>query len=124
MRRRQHPFPQRADENTNVVGLITDCTGDFDATAGVPGSAATGGECNSVSSSGNLPEKGTLPMDKETFTENVPSDAKSGCELEGKHEQSVPAPTPSPTNVAAEGSPHLSSLTEDHRRMRTGLRQQ
>ena len=38
---------------------------------------------------GNLQEKGTLPMDKETFTENVPSDAKGGCELEDKHEQSM-----------------------------------
>ena len=28
-------------------------------------------------------------MDKETFTENVPSDAKGGCELEEKHEQSM-----------------------------------
>ena len=106
-------------------------------------------------------------MDKETFTENVPSDAKGGCELEGKHEQSmlsvsqgynlcrddtdpcgfaekcqkicgsctvtslpipsstsphtpspqvpVPAPTPSPSNVIAEGDPHVSSLTDDHR---------
>ena len=43
-----------ADVNTNVVGLITDCTGDFDTTAGVPDSAAMGGDCNSVSSSGNL----------------------------------------------------------------------
>ena len=29
-----------ADVNTNVVGLITDCTGDFDAISGVHGSAA------------------------------------------------------------------------------------
>ena len=50
-----------------------------------------GGECSLVSSSGNLQEKGTSPMDKETFTENVPSDAKGGCELEGKHEQSMPS---------------------------------
>ena len=78
-----------ADVKTNVVGLITDCAGDFDAIAGVHGSAAMGGDCNSVSSSGNLQEKGTLPMDKETFTENIPSDAKSGCEFEGKHEQSI-----------------------------------
>ena len=78
-----------ADVNTNVVGLITDCTGGFGTTAGVPDSAATGGVCNLVSSSGNLQEKETLPMDKETFTENVPSDAKGGCELEGEHEQSM-----------------------------------
>ena len=32
-----------ADVNTNVVGLITDCTGDFGTTAGVPDSAAMGG---------------------------------------------------------------------------------
>ena len=31
-------------------------------------------------------------MDKETFTENVPSDAKGGCELEEKHEQSMHHP--------------------------------
>ena len=74
-------------------------------------------------------EKGTLPMDQETFTENVPSDAKGGCELEGKHEQSmlsvsqwytlcrdgadpcgfaekgqpVPAPTPSPSKRHCRG---------------------
>ena len=78
-----------ADVNTNVVGLITDCTGDFDAIARVPDSAAMGGEWNLVSSSGNLQEKGTSPMDKETFTENVPADAKGGCELEEKHEQSM-----------------------------------
>ena len=30
-----------ADVNTNVVGFITDCTGDFDAISGVHGSAAT-----------------------------------------------------------------------------------
>ena len=29
-----------ADVNTKVVGLVTDCTGDFDTTAGVPDSAA------------------------------------------------------------------------------------
>ena len=134
---------------------------------GVPDSAAMGGDRNLVSSSGNLQEKGTLPMDRETFTENVPSDTKSGCEFEGKHEQSmlsvsqeynlcrddtdpcgfqekcqkicgsctetslpipsstsphtpsppvpVPAPTPSPSNVIAEGDPHVSSLTDEHR---------
>ena len=76
-----------AHVNTNVVGLIMDRTGDFDATARVPDSAAMGGEFNLVSS--NLQEKGTLPMDKETFTENVPSDVKGRCELEGKHEQSM-----------------------------------
>ena len=76
-------------DSTNVAGLITDCTGDFDATAGVPDSAAMGGGCNLVSSSGTLQEKGTLPMDKDTFTENVPSDAKGVCELEEKHEQSM-----------------------------------
>ena len=75
--------------NTNVVGLTMDCTVDFGTTAGVPDSAAMGGECSTVSSSGNLQEKGTLPMDKETFTENVPPDAKGGCELEEKHEQSM-----------------------------------
>ena len=42
-----------------------------------------------MSSSGNLQERVTLPIDKETFTENVPSDAKGGCELEEKHEQSM-----------------------------------
>ena len=78
-----------ADVNTDVVGFITDCTGDFGTTAGVPDSTAMGGECNLVLSSGNLQEKETLPMDKETFTENVPSDAKGGCELEEKHEQSM-----------------------------------
>ena len=37
------------DVNANVVGLITDCTGDSDATAGVPGIAGMFGEelfCN------------------------------------------------------------------------------
>ena len=135
-----------------------------------------GGEGNLVSSSGNLQEKGTLPMDKETFTENVPSDAQGDCELEEKHEQSmfylcrddadpcgfaekcqkicgsctetslpspsstsphtpslpvpVPAPTLSPSNVTAEGDPHVSSLTDRRpqtrmgmHRTRTGLRQ-
>ena len=57
----------KADVNTNVVGLITDCTVDFGTTARVPDSAAMGGVCNLVSSSGNLQEKGTLPMDKDTF---------------------------------------------------------
>ena len=76
-----------ADVNTNVVGFITDCTRDFGTTAA--DSAAMGGVCNLVSSSGNLQEKGTLPMDKETSNENVPSDAKGGCDLEGKHEQSM-----------------------------------
>ena len=43
-----------ADVNTNVVGLITDCTGDSGAIAGVPDRAAMGWACNLVSSTGNL----------------------------------------------------------------------
>ena len=74
-----------ADVNTNVVGLITDCTGDLGTTAGEPDSAAIGGLCNLVSSSGNLQEKGTLPMDMEIFTENVPSGATGGCSCVRKY---------------------------------------
>ena len=116
---------------------------DVSGDCGVLDSAAMGGECNLVSSSGNLQEKGTS-MDKETFTENVPSDtchddtdpygfAEKCQKLCGSctetslpipsstssHTPSppvpVPAPTPSPSNVIAEGDPHVSSLTDDHR---------
>ena len=104
-------FFYNADVNTNVAGLITDCTGDSGAIAGGPGSAGMGSEeqgtvylkfevntnviglitdcTGDFGTTAGVPDSTAIPMDKETFTENVPSDAKSGCEFEGKHEQSM-----------------------------------
>ena len=144
------------------------------ALAMVHGSTTMGRECILVSSDGNLQEKGTLPVDKETVTQNVPLEAKGGCELEVKNEPSMlsvsqgynlchddtdpcgfaqmcqkicgsctetaqpirhrhhrtrhvlPSQcwlTPSPSNVIAEGDPHVSSLTDDHRPDGEGDRQ-
>ena len=61
---------------------------DFGTTAGVPDSTAMGGACNLVSSSGNLQEKETSPMDKGNFHREFPIRLK-WWQLEKKHEQSI-----------------------------------
>ena len=84
------------DMDSNVVGFITDCAGEFDAILGMSGSTAVRGECDLVSSSGNLYfhespiGRGTLPWGSHIFT--VPSNAEQDlspchervCEFEGK----------------------------------------
>ena len=78
------------DVKTNVVGLITDCTGDFDAIAGVRGSAAMCGEELFYNADVNTNVVGFITNCTCDFgtTAGVPDSAATcGAELEEKHEQ-------------------------------------